>query len=177
MSSSPHTGDTGAARPAEPTGQRPLPPGVVGLSTLERGQRTERRESAPSGTLIVGEGIQVKGKIESCQRLVVEAGLVEAVRSGHLAGAALDVTEEEPLAATSPLWDLPGVIITPHVGGQSALRIDNITNMFCQNLTRRQTGRPLVNYLADKRLGFPIRGGETPIWGRSEEHTSELQSH
>ena len=80
MSSSPHTGDTGAARPAEPTGQRPLPPGVVGLSTLERGQRTERRESAPSGTLIVGEGIQVKGKIESCQRLVVE-GHVEAAMS------------------------------------------------------------------------------------------------
>jgi len=80
MSSSPQTGHSDAARPAEPTGQRPLPPGVVGLSTLERGQRTERRDSAPSGTLIVGEGIEVKGKIESCQRLVVE-GHVEAAMS------------------------------------------------------------------------------------------------
>ncbi len=80
MSNSPHTGDSGATRPTEPVGNRPLPPGVVGLSTLERGQRTERRETAPSGTLIVGEGIQVKGKIESCQRLVVE-GHVEAAMS------------------------------------------------------------------------------------------------
>lgn len=86
MSSSPQTGHTESARPAEPVGNRPLPPGVVGLAALERGQRTERRKSAPSGTLIVGEGIQVKGKIESCQRLVVE-GHVEAAMSAD----ALDV--------------------------------------------------------------------------------------
>ncbi len=86
MSSSPQSGHSGAARPAEPTGQRPLPPGVVGLSTLERAQRAERPDSAPSGTLIVGEGIQVKGKIESCQRLVVE-GHVEAA----MTAAALEV--------------------------------------------------------------------------------------
>lgn len=82
MSSSPLAGHSAAARPVEPTGQRPLPPGVVGLSSLERGQRPERRESAPSGTLIVGEGIEVKGKIESCQRLVVE-GHVEAAMSAE----------------------------------------------------------------------------------------------
>jgi len=86
MSSSPQTGQSGAAKPAEPSGRRPLPPGVVGLSALERGQRAERQESAPSGTLIVGEGIQVKGKIESCQRLVVE-GHVEAA----MAAEALEV--------------------------------------------------------------------------------------
>ena len=97
--------------------------------------------------------------------LVIESDLVAALESGHLAGAALDVTEREPLQPQSKLWDTPGVIITPHVGGQSALRIDNMTNMFCQNLTRRQTGRPLINYLADKRLGFPVRGGDTPIFG------------
>ncbi len=82
MSDSPQTGQSSAARPAEPTGRRPLPPSVVGLSSLERGQRSERRESAPSGTLIVGEGIQVKGKIESCQMLVVE-GHVEAAMSAE----------------------------------------------------------------------------------------------
>ncbi len=56
--------------------QRPLPAGVVGLSQIER-PRPERRESTPSGTLIVGQAIKVKGQIESCQNLIVE-GRVEA---------------------------------------------------------------------------------------------------
>lgn len=88
--------------------------------------------------------------------LVVESALVEALVSGHLGGAGVDVTEEEPLAATSPLWDLPGVIITPHVAGQSRLRIDQMTDFFCANLQRYLAGEPLAN-LVDKRLGFPVR--------------------
>ncbi len=51
--------------------------------------------------------------------LVVESDLVAALESGHLAGAVMDVTEQEPLPASSKLWDLPQVIITPHVGGQA----------------------------------------------------------
>jgi D-3-phosphoglycerate dehydrogenase len=90
--------------------------------------------------------------------LVVERDLVEALRSGRLAGAGLDVTELEPLPASSPLWDLPQVIITPHVGGQSATRIDDMTNFFCENLRRWLAGEPLLN-LIDKRLGFPVWGG------------------
>lgn len=89
--------------------------------------------------------------------LVVEAALVDALRSGQLAGAGLDVTEIEPLPQDSPLWELPNVIITPHVGGQSATRIDDMTAIFCENLARWQTGRPLVN-LVDKKLGFPVWG-------------------
>lgn len=88
--------------------------------------------------------------------LVVEADLVEALRSGRLAGAGLDVTAEEPLSPQSPLWELPGVIITPHVAGQSRLRIDQMTDFFCDNLRRYLAGRPLLN-LVDKRLGFPVR--------------------
>jgi D-3-phosphoglycerate dehydrogenase len=87
--------------------------------------------------------------------LVVEADLVAALESGHLGGAALDVTDPEPLPAESKLWDLPNVIITPHVGGQSATRIDDMTNFFCANLERYMAGRPLAN-LVDKRLGFPL---------------------
>ncbi len=59
------------------TQQRPLPAGVVGLSQIARGPRSERREATPSGTLIIGRDIQVKGQIESCQSLIVE-GRVEA---------------------------------------------------------------------------------------------------
>jgi D-3-phosphoglycerate dehydrogenase len=89
--------------------------------------------------------------------LVVESALVEALRSGRLAGAGLDVTEAEPLPPESPLWEMPNAIITPHVGGQSATRIDDMTNFFCENLARWQSGRPLVN-MVDKLLGFPVWG-------------------
>lgn len=87
--------------------------------------------------------------------LVVEDDLVSALESGRLAGAGLDVTEVEPLAAESRLWDLPGVIVTPHVGGQAARRIDDMTDFFCGNLRRYFGGEPLLNYLEKKSLGFP----------------------
>ena len=99
--------------------------------------------------------------------LVVERDLVAALERGHLAGAVMDVTEQEPLPTSSKLWELPQVIITPHVGGQAAWRNDKITDLFCQNLIRWKQGQPLINYLSDKRLGFPIRGGGYPIWGES----------
>ncbi len=89
--------------------------------------------------------------------LIVESDLIKVLGSGHLWGAAVDVTEEEPLAPESPLWDLPNVIITPHVGGQRASRIDDMTELFCRNLSRYQSGEPLIN-LVDKQLGFPEPG-------------------
>jgi len=97
--------------------------------------------------------------------LVVAADLMAALQSGHLAGAVMDVTDPEPLPPESPLWELPNVMITPHVAGQSGWRIDNMTKIFCRNLRRWQAGLPLINYLSDKRLGFPIRGGGAPLWG------------
>jgi phosphoglycerate dehydrogenase-like enzyme len=102
-------------------------------------------------------------------QLVVHDDLVAALCQRRLAGAVLDVTDPEPLPPSSRLWDLPNVIITPHVAGQSAWRIDSITDLFCRNLRRWQAGQPLINYLADKRLGFPIRGTGTPIWGDGSE--------
>ena len=97
--------------------------------------------------------------------LVVTDDLVAALGEKHLAGAVMDVTDPEPLPPESPLWEMPQVIITPHVAGQSAWRIDNMTRLFCENLRRRRQGEPMINYLTDKRLGFPIRGAGTPIWG------------
>jgi D-3-phosphoglycerate dehydrogenase len=88
-------------------------------------------------------------------KLCVERDVVAALEMGSLAGFGTDVTEVEPLAVDSPLWSLSNVIITPHVGGQSATRIDDMTNFFCENLRRRVFGKPLVN-LVDKRLGFPV---------------------
>ncbi|MDZ4818502.1 MAG: D-2-hydroxyacid dehydrogenase [Planctomycetota bacterium] len=89
-------------------------------------------------------------------KLVVEEALVAALQSGKLFAAAADVAAEEPLPLTSPLWELPNMLITPHVAGQSAKRIDNMTDFFCENLRRYHNGLPLNN-LVDKNLGFPIR--------------------
>lgn len=50
---------------------------------------------------------------------IVEPDLIEAVRSGHLAGAALDVQCHEPMAGDDPLWTVPGITITPHIAAQS----------------------------------------------------------
>jgi D-3-phosphoglycerate dehydrogenase len=88
--------------------------------------------------------------------VVVEAHLISALESGHLGGAGLDVTEIEPLPAESRLWQLPNVIITPHVGAQSARRVDDTTDLFCANLRRYLRGEPLWN-VVDKQLGFPRR--------------------
>jgi D-3-phosphoglycerate dehydrogenase len=86
--------------------------------------------------------------------LVDEVALVDALESGRLDSAALDVTPEEPPAADSPLWRAPRLIITPHVAGQSGRRIDAMTEFFCDNLRRYLRGEALRN-LVDKRLGFP----------------------
>ena len=94
--------------------------------------------------------------------LVVEKDLVAALESKNLWGAGLDVTEVEPLAPESRLWDLPNVIITPHVGAQSAQRAEETTKLVCENLRRYFAGRPLIN-LVDKRLGYP-----TPAARRGE---------
>lgn len=85
---------------------------------------------------------------------VAEGDLVKALVSGRLKGAGLDVTAVEPLPLTSSLWDLPNVMITPHVGAQSGPRYDDSTKLICENLVRYLSNRPLFNQV-DKRLGFP----------------------
>ncbi len=92
---------------------------------------------------------------------VVEADLVEAIESGQLAGAGLDVTEVEPLPPTSRLWELPQVIITPHVGAQSADRFDKVTAFACENIRRFRRQQPLWNEV-DKRLGIPRPENRAP---------------
>jgi phosphoglycerate dehydrogenase-like enzyme len=87
--------------------------------------------------------------------LVVEEALVAALESGRLWGAAMDVTAEEPLPPESRLWTQSNVIITPHVGGQSHRRIDQMTDFFVDNLARYSSDKPLRN-LVDKQLGFPV---------------------
>ena len=84
---------------------------------------------------------------------VVERDLVVALASGHLAGAGVDVAEVEPLPVDSPLWEMPNVIITPHVGAQSRRRVDDTTDLICENLRRYFAGELLL-HVVDKQLGF-----------------------
>lgn len=82
---------------------------------------------------------------------VVEADLIAALRSGQLAGAALDVQANEPLPPDDPLWTAPGVTITPHIAAQP----DNATvaAQFADNLQRLQAGQPLLNTV-DRARGY-----------------------
>jgi D-3-phosphoglycerate dehydrogenase len=77
--------------------------------------------------------------------IVNEQALVDALTSGHVAGAGLDVFAEEPLPPDSPLWDMDNVIITPHSAGQSANYVDRLCDLFITNLHRYREGKPLLN--------------------------------
>ena len=84
--------------------------------------------------------------------VVDEGDLVEALKGGHLSGAALDVFEVEPLPEESPLWELPNVIVSPHATDMVPSIINKRqTDLFCENLRRYLAGESLVNVL-DKKL-------------------------
>lgn len=79
--------------------------------------------------------------------------LCTALREGRLAGAALDVMTPEPLPADSPLWDVPNLIISPHMSGDHTGWQRDIVDLFTRNLDRFQRGEPLLN-VVDKSLGY-----------------------
>jgi phosphoglycerate dehydrogenase-like enzyme len=85
--------------------------------------------------------------------LVDQAALVEALESGSIAGAGLDVFTEEPLPPGDPLWRHPGVIVSAHMSGDSIGWTDRIIGLFASNLRRWQAGETLQN-VVDKHLGF-----------------------
>lgn len=83
--------------------------------------------------------------------------LSDALYAGRIAGAALDVTDPEPLPAGHPLWKAPGTLITPHISGGYALpeTLRQIAGIFAENLKRYQSGRPLMN-IVDPVTGYCI---------------------
>ena len=86
-------------------------------------------------------------------KIVDEPSLLRALEDGLIGGAGLDVTPEEPLPQDSPLWDMPNVIVTPHVAGGSPIRLDRTVGLFCDNLERFLVGKPLLSVI-DKRKGY-----------------------
>jgi phosphoglycerate dehydrogenase-like enzyme len=80
---------------------------------------------------------------------VDEDALIQALKTGKIAGAALDVFHQEPLPEDHPLWRMPNVIITPHVGGKSDIYSDQMLPIFEENLKRYLQGerRELINFI------------------------------
>jgi phosphoglycerate dehydrogenase-like enzyme len=86
--------------------------------------------------------------------LVDETALAEALRSGHIAAAVLDVFDQEPLPPDSPLWDLPGVYISAHSSVSVDRYMDDVFELVYDNLERHLGGRPLRNVVDMEALGF-----------------------
>ena len=109
--------------------------GMIGAAELARMQ--------PSARLLnIGRGA-----------LVDERALIAALESGRLAGAGLDVFEQEPLPDASPLWALPQVIASPHVSGLGPDYWARASEVFARNLRLWLAGRPLEN-VVDKQAGY-----------------------
>jgi len=84
--------------------------------------------------------------------VVDEPAMIDALRSGRLGAAALDVAAEEPLPTGSPLWDLPNVLVSPHSASTVVTENARLTDLFCENLRRYIRGDPLRNVFDRTRL-------------------------
>lgn len=85
--------------------------------------------------------------------LVDAEALVEAMRTGQIAGAGLDVAPIEPLPPEHPLWTTPNVLMTPHIAGGSQFRTPRLLDRFCRNLVHLRKGEPLEGVI-DRTKGY-----------------------
>ena len=116
----------------------PTTPATTGLINAERLSHMK-----PEAVLInVGRG-----------SLVDEAALAVALRSQRIGGAALDVFEQEPLPANSPLWDLENLLLTPHTAGLTERLWERHYVLISENLRRYLAHQPLLA-LVDKSKGY-----------------------
>ncbi len=82
---------------------------------------------------------------------VVQADLVAALQSRHLAGAGLDVTDPEPLPADHPLWRAPNIVITPHMSSEADIGVDGQMRVLRENLRRYAAGERMLSVVDVKR--------------------------
>jgi len=85
--------------------------------------------------------------------LIVESDLIEALRARKIAGAALDVFDQEPLPSDSPFWDLDNLLITPHTAGMTTKLWERHYKLFSENLRRFLSGETLLA-VVDKKRGY-----------------------
>ena len=84
--------------------------------------------------------------------VVDEAALLAALRSGQVAGAGLDVFDKEPLPASSPLWDAPNVLITPHMTPRMPDKTQRSIDTIVENLRRYRVGEPMLNAITERDI-------------------------
>ncbi|MCC7273665.1 MAG: D-2-hydroxyacid dehydrogenase [Alphaproteobacteria bacterium] len=77
-------------------------------------------------------------------RVVDEPAMIDALQAGRIAGAALDCAWEEPIAAASPLWAMPNVVITPHTAGETQKYEANVVDILLENLERLWRGETML---------------------------------
>lgn len=84
-----------------------------------------------------------------------QQALYQLLKDGHLAGAALDVTNPEPLPPENPLWQLDNIVLTPHISGNDSLdyTTDTILSQFIENLALYKEGKPM-NHVIDRKIGY-----------------------
>ena len=84
-----------------------------------------------------------------------QQALCQALESGHLGGAGLDVTDPEPLPPESPLWTMGNVVLTPHISGNDSLdyTTETILDLFIENLSHYVKGEPMHNVI-DRKIGY-----------------------
>ena len=86
-------------------------------------------------------------------KIIDESAMIQALSEKQIAGAGLDVFEQEPLPSDSPLWKMPNVIITTHSAGGSPVTGVRMMDIVCENLRRFTAGEPLIN-VVNKSAGF-----------------------
>lgn len=112
---------------------------VVSVPLTERTRRSIDADvfrALPESSIVVNVA---RGEV------VDQVALLDALRSGEIAGAGLDVFETEPLPEDSPLWSRDDVVVTPHVGGRSNDFPERFVSLFSENLERWRNGESLVN--------------------------------
>jgi phosphoglycerate dehydrogenase-like enzyme len=92
--------------------------------------------------------------------LVDPDALIDALHAGEIAGAGLDVTDPEPLPRESPLWDMPNVVITPHMTPKLPSRTQRSIDLIVENLQRYRSGEPLLNALSPRDV---FTKGQGPV--------------
>ena len=130
----------------------PLTPETRGLFT-----GTAFEQMKPTARLInIGRGA-----------IVDEAALLDALRRKRIAGAALDVFMQEPLPKEHPFWDLPGLVVSPHMCGDFIGWGAAVADLFVKNYMRWRRGEPLLN-MVDKTLGY-VASSDQPALRRADE--------
>lgn len=94
--------------------------------------------------------------------VVVEQDLIDAIDSGHLGAAALDVFEHEPLSEDSPFWSRDNILVSPHASGDLVGWRGRVLDRFAENLRRWKAGEPLNDVVDVTRMGVPKPASTDP---------------